>query len=289
MGNAANLRRSLDDASAYELDLTRTLTQQGRSAVASYLSYGDARARDAMNGVLRSRDPAASIDELLTFVGDEPQAIEGARAAFWEILDSRARNANLNSEIGGTNPIVPRKLLNFLDTPANAAVAERLYADNPEHLANIRELANALLEVNTGPRIGNAVNPSGTALMNRGAPAVTLAEAGSKLYQVNIGRASPLYVGAYLAGKLARRMVGSQRAGAFERLLDKALADPEVAAALLLENNPANRAALARRAKLWMGNEASTIINALSDEDEPDITEQDPDDLWRATIMEGAN
>lgn len=279
LGNVANLRRSLDDAIAFETNLTETLNRQGKSAVANYLTFGDERARDAMNGVIRSRDPAASIDELLTFVGDDPKAVEGARSAFWEVMENASRSRNINAEIGGVTPIVPRRLLNFLDDPATAAVAERLYRDNPEHLANLRELGEALLTVNTGPRVGNAINPSGTALMQRGDPAVTLAEAGSKLYQVNIGRASPLYVGAYLAGKLARRSVGKQQAGAFDRLVDKALLEPEVAATLLRENNPANRAALARNLHIWLGNEAATLVDALNEDD----------DEMNEAIMRGLN
>lgn len=279
LGNVANLRRALDDAAAFETNLTETLNRQGKSAVANYLTFGEERARDAMNGVIRSRDPAASIDELLTFVGDDPKAVEGARSAFWEVMENASRSRNINAEIGGVTPIVPRRLLNFLDDPATAAVAERLYRDNPEHLANIRELGEALLTVNTGPRVGNAINPSGTALMQRGDPAVTLAEAGSKLYQVNIGRASPLYVGAYLAGKLARRSVGKQQAGAFDRLVDKALLEPEVAATLLEANNPANRAALARNLHIWLGNEAATLVDALNEDD----------DEMNEAIMRGLN
>ena len=58
------------------------------------------------------------------------------------------------------------------------------------------------------------------------------------------------------------------RAGAINRLLDEALNNPEVAATLLQENNPANRAALARKAKLWFGNEASTIVNLFNEDDD---------------------
>jgi len=46
--------------------------------------------------------------------------------------------------------------------------------------------------------------------------------------------------------------------------------NPEIAAAPLKENNPANRAAMRWRAKLLLGNEASTFFDILDDE------EQDP-------------
>ena len=53
---------------------------------------------------------------------------------------------------------------------------------------------------------------------------------------------------------------------AINELLDKALLDPDVAAALVKEYNPANRAALARKAKAWTGNQAATLIEMLNDD-----------------------
>ena len=61
-------------------------------------------------------------------------------------------------------------------------------------------------------------------------------------------------------------------------MTDEVLLDPQKAALLLKDNNPANRAALARKAKAWFGNQASTIIN-LADED-------DEDGDMKSTIME---
>jgi hypothetical protein len=46
---------------------------------------------------------------------------------------------------------------------------------------------------------------------------------------------------------------------AIEKLLDRALVDPDLAAQLLKEGNPANRAALARKAKAFLGNEAAHL------------------------------
>ena len=50
-------------------------------------------------------------------------------------------------------------------------------------------------------------------------------------------------------------------------MLDEALLDPDKAALLLKENNPANRAALARSTKSWMANEASTLLDLLDEKD----------------------
>lgn len=234
-----------------------------------YLQYSDANADRAMREVLNAKDPGQAMDQLLATAGSDPRAMEGAKAAFWKNMDAEVRAKNANAETAsGTMPIVGRKLVNFLDNPATAEVAARLYKDNPEHLDRLREIGAALREVNLGSRVGNSVNPSGTALLRRGEPAVTLAEAQSKIYQAQIGRANPLYIVTYLAGKAARTVVGRQQARSFEMLLDRALTDPDLAARLLADNNPANRAALARDAKGWLGNEAATFVDMLTSDDD---------------------
>ncbi|KEQ07017.1 hypothetical protein GV67_22540 [Pseudorhizobium pelagicum] len=275
LGQAARARAAAADAGARQTALERdlgTATTPGRGTVGRYLQYSPANSRKAIREVIADKDPAKAADELVTFAGNDPDAIDGLRAAFWEDLDASSRSTNAAAEtVSGVMPFVPKKMIAYLEDPTKAAVAERLYRDNPEHLANIRQLAEALRGVNSGSRIGNAVNPSGTALMGRGQAPVTLAEIGSKAYQAQIGRASWAYIGTYLAGKVARGLVSKQRAKAFELLLDKSLLDPDVAKTLLLENNPANRAALARRTKGWMGNQAATVLDMLT-EDEEDET-----------------
>jgi hypothetical protein len=115
--------------------------------------------------------------------------------------------------------------------------------------------------------------------MMRGQAPVSMAELGSKFYQMQLGRVSPAYLAAHIAGKISSRAVGSQRAKAFEALLDKALLDPETAAMLLRENNPANRAALARTVNLWRLNHGDALVQMLEEDD------QTPDDEMRRSIM----
>jgi hypothetical protein len=282
LGEAGKLRSALTDAQGNETRLRTELTSPGKSPVANYLQYGDERAVDAIKGVIAARDPAKAVDDLLNFVGDAPQAVEGARAAFWKHMDASARSRNMAAETeSGLMPFVPKRLAAFLDNPANAAVAQRLYRDNPEHLADIRTLAEALRGTNTANKVGISVNPSGTAQMMRGQAPVSMAELGSKFYQMQLGRVSPAYVAAHLAGKISARAVGSQRAKAFEALLDKALLDPETARLLLQENNPANRAALARKVGAWKLNHGDVLTQMLSED------EQSPDDEIKGKVMEG--
>lgn len=71
-----------------------------------------------------------------------------------------------------------------------------------------------------------------------------------------------------IAAVAGRRGAERAQTEAIGRLVDEALTNPDAAATLLRENNPANRAILARKAKGWIGNEAGTPIDALNDADE---------------------
>lgn len=235
----------------------------GRGTVAKYLQFEPSQADRAMENVLAAKSPGGSIDELLSFVGDEASAVEGARAAFWRVMEKRSRSNNAAFETAaGVDPWMPKKWRTFLDDPATSAVAERLYRDNPEHLQNIRDIAESLRGVNTGKKAGAAINPSGSAQSLRNG-AVTLAEAQAKMIDVQRGRLNPLYAVTYLAGKIANRLVSKAAERAYQRLLDEALINPDVAAELLKTNNPANRAALARKAKGWLGNQASGLVDLI--------------------------
>jgi hypothetical protein len=162
-------------------------------------------------------------------------------------------------------------LKSFLDSPATTAVAERLYKDNPEHLARIREYAEVLDNVDLRQR-GKAVGTSGTA---QGAnPAMTPETLQSRFYAYKRGQVGGTYLATSIAAVIARRAVRGARADAIERMTDEVLLDPQKAAVLLKENNPANRRALAQRAKAWFGNEAATILKlANEDEDEDPVME----------------
>ena len=95
LDNAAGLRRSLDQATTAETNLTRelgTADRSGTSAVGKYLQFGDDRAADAMKGVMAARNPGETTDELLRFVNDAPAAVQGARKAFRDIMQQRARH-----------------------------------------------------------------------------------------------------------------------------------------------------------------------------------------------------
>ncbi|MVS97886.1 hypothetical protein [Devosia marina] len=267
---AVQAGRGLEDANAAESALVRDLgsadnAQAGKGTVGRYLQYSDANSERAISEVLSAKDPAAAADELLSFIGDNPSAVEGARAAFWQKLQSESRSAERS--VGGERVWRGDWLKSFLDKPATAAVAERLYRDNPEHLANIRDIANVL--DNTDLRVrARAPASSGTAQSVN--PVLTPETLQSRFYAYMRGQVSGTYLATSIAAVVARRAVRNAQSDAIERLTDKALLNPEFAAELLKENNPANRAALARKARTWLGNEASTFVNLLDQTDEED-------------------
>lgn len=264
---AARLREA--DAIGRETGLQRDLGTDGlpgRGTVGRYLQYSDANAERAISEVLAAKDPGRAADELLTFVGDSPQAVEGARAAFWQKLRTESTSVdNAQRSMSGKRAWRGDWLKGWLEKPATAAVAERLYRGNPQHLENIREIAAVLDNADLRVR-GKATGTSGT---GQGASNILTPETlQSRWYAYMRGQVSGTYLATSIAAVIARRAVRGARTEAIERVTDKALLDPEFAAMLLRENNPANRAALARRAPGWFGNEASTIVNLANEPDD---------------------
>lgn len=272
LGNAAGLRRALGTAEDTERGVMRDYGPGGRSAPTRYAAFGNEQAERAMAGVISSKNPTAEMDEILTFVGDDPTAVDGARRAFWDVMERKGRSSNAATETAsGVDPWMPKKWRSWLEQPNVQAAASRLYRDNPEHWENLNQIADALRNVNTRTKAGSTVNPSGTAQSQRGRN-LTTAEVQAKYADVMRGRLSKAYFVTYFAGRIAQKAVAKQSEQAFNMLLDRALMDPETAALLLRENNPANRAALLRSAKGWMGNQAATLVNAMSADDEDDET-----------------
>lgn len=255
-------------AKAAETGIVKQLGEKGSSAVARYLSYGDEQADSAINTVLANKKPGAAADELLTFVNDDPQAAEGARAALWRVLRRKGQSTdNAQRSMGGNRAWRGDWLKSWLDKPATAAVVERFYRDQPEQLQRIRQIADVLSNVDLRQR-GKAVGTSGTGQsVNQVLTPETLQSRG---YAYMRGQISGTYLATSIMAVMARRAVRKAQDKAIETLTDKALLDPEIAAQLLKENNPANRAAMARKAKAWFGNEAATIINMLNEDEDED-------------------
>jgi hypothetical protein len=279
LGTAAGLRRVADEAKTAQSALTRELGgvdgQPGASSVAKYLAFGDERAPDAMASVVAARDPAKAADELMRFVGDDPKAVEGARAALWGLMEKRTKSSGVSTKSpGGEQPFRFQQLDNFLKDPATRAVAERLYRDNPEHLENLSAISESLRSANFG-QTGRAPNTSGTPQGLKGSEVLPSTETlGSRSFAYARGQVGLPFLALNIGSTMARRATLKGRGKEFQELLDKALLDPKLASALLEQSNPANIKALTRAAKVHLGVRTAFLDDLLTDAEEPSLEDQ---------------
>jgi hypothetical protein len=241
--------------------------ERGTGSVGKYLRFDDAQAESAMKTILNAPQPVKAMDELLTFVGNDAKAVEAARRQFWNVMEQNARSGGETTKtLSGVQPWLPNAMKAFLDDPKFSGLAERLYRDNPEHLNNLRGIAEALQGTNVRDR-AKAPNTSGTAQSVN--PLLTPETLQSRLYSYQRGQISGNFLITSIAAVSGRRAVGNARTSAVNRLLDEALLNPEAAALLLKENNPANRTALRRVGKAWLGNEISSLVDAMDGGEDP--------------------
>ncbi|MCW2317214.1 hypothetical protein M2322_002768 [Rhodoblastus acidophilus] len=233
----------------------------GRTAVGQYLRFGDENSERAMRGVMNSAKPGEAADQLLNFAGNSRESVEGARQIFWNMMQQDGR--------GRSGAWAPERLSTFLSDPGKAAVAARLYRDDPEHLENIKKIADAMRGVDLQAAKAQApklTGPDKTSIFSSQLTPETLQ---SRILSYERGQIGGAFLVTSLAATIARRAIRESQGKAISRLMDQALTNPDFAAALLRENNPANRAALARSARGWAGNEAATIANLIDGDDDP--------------------
>ncbi len=271
----ARTQRSANLAEDRRAGLERELgteNTRGSSAVGQYLHYGTEQTSRAIQGVFSAAKPAEAARELLDFAGRDKGAVDGMRRAIWEEAERVGRRkGETTASTDGVQPWMPGKLKAFVDKPNVRAVLEEAYLDEPEHLANLDKLAEVLQHSNVGAR-GRAPNSSGTAqgMMDTIRASVSPESNQSGVMSVKRGQIGVPWFVTSIAARLARNSVKAAQAGAINRMLDEALVNPEAAAALLRENNPVNRAYLARNSKLWGIEHADQIASALNDNEEPD-------------------
>lgn len=255
------------DAARSTADTTRReLTTPGRSPEASYLKYDNTGTVESMRTVLKDPRPEQAVDRLLATSGTDPQ---NARAAFWEVLRKEATNQGGVNDRAQINGLAGSK---FLSDPRNRAVAERLYRDNPEQLKDITDVFDALAGSGAATR-ARRPGSSGTAQgMNAGYDAsLSASSITSRIRSINRGQLSPTVAGVDLLATYLRRKSAGLQKGAIERLQDEVIQNPQLAAKLLEDYNPANFAAQ-RRELLTVGGVRATetlrLFNAAHDEEQ---------------------
>ena len=154
IGGAASLRGKLDQAQNAENSLIKELTASNGGPIARYLRHGDENAKQAMRGVLSAKTPAKDMDEILSFVKDDPEAVEGARKVFWDVLEDTAKSkGSTTATLDGIQPWIPGKLKAFLGDPRYSAVD--LGGATPDE-NTIRLFRNRLSETGTLKRVMKA-------------------------------------------------------------------------------------------------------------------------------------
>ena len=220
LSQAVKARGDETAAATKRTDLERTLgtdEKPGRSTVGKYLQYSDANSDKAIREVLSAKDPKTAADELLTFVGDDPAAVQGARKALWDNMSKAARRTGeTTKDVTGAQEWMPEKLKNWLADPRNREVAERFYRDDPEHITNMQKIADALqgLDLRNSAKVPNN---SGTAQSTL--PSVeTLGSLALARQKGQIGNA---FIATRIGAYIARRSVKAARAGSIDKLLDE--------------------------------------------------------------------
>jgi len=280
LSSAGNLKKALDEARNTEVAQLRRLGSEevgGYSPIGRFLKYGDEKAEQSIKTVLASSEPAKALDEILSFVGNDPKAVEGAKKAFWGLMQKEGRIKG-GSELtaAGDAPWHPRALAAYLEDPTKQAVLRRLYKDNPEHLESLKGIAEAVRHYD--PRAGKTSIPLE---LQRGPKILPeFSTMASMAYAWKRGIVGPAWLGTTIAARVTRALTRNAQDSAYYRVLDNALTDPAFAANLLRENNPANRAILSRKAKGWR---AGALDDLLRDENEAD------DQKFKSKVMERSN
>jgi hypothetical protein len=133
-------------------------------------------------------------------------------------------------------------------------------------LQRVHDIAETLRGVDLRVR-GKARNASGTAQGAGASSTLSPESLQSRFYAYQRGQVGGAYLATSILSTIARKSIAKAQGGAIERLVDEALANPDMAAKLLAENNPANRAVFDRATRSYLGDEASKITNALGDDD----------------------
>ncbi|WP_123632433.1 hypothetical protein [Phaeobacter inhibens] len=260
---AGDASTELSVATRAAQDTEKRLTTPGRSPEASYLKYSDERVLDSVRTVTNAADPRAATRQLLETAGT-PTARQDLRAALWEEVKNRGQLSASN--VSGGQRWNGRVLRDLFDDPKFGAVAEELWADDPEDLANIKEVFSALAG-SEGSSRAKAVNTSGTgqAVTGKYDPSLTAAAVASRVRSVNRNQLSPTVAGIDILGTWLRRKSAQVQSRAIDQLTSEIINNPGMAADLLERYNPATQSAYTKMLVQKWGVRAPTLLQLLDE------------------------
>jgi hypothetical protein len=263
---AAGAAKGAADVAGKAADTTRRdLTTPARSPEANYLQYGNEATTDAVRAVTTSPQPGAAMKQLIESAGGTPEARRNARGALWEVVKTKKMAAPGTT---GDERWNGRKLKAMFDDPKTLAAAKEAWADDPEDLANIRKVFDALA-TSEGSSRARVPGSSGTAqqLFSRGFDARSVS---SSIRSVNQGRSSITSEFLYQAQGWLRQRSAKTQGKAIEDLTNQVINNPGLAADLLERFNPADFAARSRMISQKYGLRTSAFFNALDEDTDPD-------------------
>lgn len=264
-------KQTMEAAEKAAAETTKRLSPGGPSATGQYLRYDDTGTRQAIKTAWNSDQPERAVRELLEVAGDTPDARAAAKAALWEEVAGTGRDSarTMTGEDGVTR-WNGRKLHELMQNPKFARTAEILWEDNPEHLANIRQAADALAGAEGAFR-AKAPGASGTAqalVSGKYDPSLTTTSIASRVRSVNRGQLSPTIAIIDVASTALRNRSARVQSRAIEEMMARAINEPEFAAALLRQHNPADAAAMKRAFLSQYGVRLPTVANILAETDD---------------------
>ena len=270
VSQAADLRGQARAASTQFDDTARQLEPgASRAPVAQYRRFDDTDPARSMETVINSDRPAEAVQELLRVSGDTPEIREGLRASFWSALEKRARPVTMtNRGADGSDPWNFTRVVRALEDPKFRQTAETIYADQPEHLENLRQISAALRDADVSDT-ARARMSSGTPQGLAGSEILPSVETlGSRSFAVARGQVGLPFAAFNIASVIARRAILRGRKNEFEQLLDQALLNPQLAADLTRKYNPADVAAFSRSVQSVLGVRSAWLDDLLADDAE---------------------
>lgn len=270
---AGATRADLTAAEKAAADTTKRLTTPGRSAEASYLDTNvDDPGTALMRAAMAKPDRAEAVRDLLR-TSNSPTAVQDLRSAFWEEVK---RSGRLKADgVTGETRWNGKQLRALFDDPKFSGVAKELWADDPQDLANIKEVFSALASAEGSSR-ARATNTSGTAQSLAGTldPALTASSIASRARSVSRGQLSPAIAAVDILGTWLRRRSAQVQSRAIDAITASVVNNPGLAADLLEKYNPATAAARREMLTQKYGVRATTLLNVLEEaEDEDPVLE----------------
>ena len=191
------------------------------------------------------------------------------RDAFWRnTLNEVENNAKSAS---GNEVMSPAKLNRFLKDKKAQAVADELWSDRPQELADIRKVFEALASAEGSSRTrlaGSSGTPAG--MSAKFDAALSPASIASRFRSVTRHQMSPTIAGVDLISTYLRRKKAGVMASAIDRITTDVVNNPELAAVLLEKYNPADRVAKRRMLTQKFGARGTYIANLLDESQRDD-------------------